>query len=211
MASETIAYCWATGVIEFGTTVPDGAIEISRGKDRLVRNMVAGTARVAHDNKTLLVPGIPEAPNQHAAGDALAAHLRWLKKRECKGFKVALNERMRRFSAVALLALTLLASAMPTWADTLDVYASAAKWPVRFEGTVLALDQVGAAAIVGFSATTEVRPAPKRPKWPAAAGSWAVIVSSNDGIEPREWTNCRPLTLTYLESSGMHLAVECDR
>lgn len=85
------AYCWASGVIEFGAKVPAGAIEIARGKERLLQKEIGATARLAYDNETLLVPGIPEATDQRAAGDALAVHLRWLKKRERKGFRVAVE------------------------------------------------------------------------------------------------------------------------
>jgi hypothetical protein len=85
-----IAYCWRSGVIEFGTKVPEGCIEIARGKESVVRKAISATARMAHDNKTLLVPGVPEAADDQAAGDALAAHLQWLKKREDRGMRVAM-------------------------------------------------------------------------------------------------------------------------
>lgn len=89
MRTETTAYCWASGQIEFGTSTPAGAIAIASGKDHVVRKEIAGTARLAYDNETLLVPGIPEADGeQRKASDALAAYLRWLKKRERKGFRV---------------------------------------------------------------------------------------------------------------------------
>lgn len=75
-----IAYCYATGRIEFGRTCPDGAIEMARGPAEALRKLISATARLAYDNVTLLVPGVPEAPNETAAYDALVLHLRWLKR-----------------------------------------------------------------------------------------------------------------------------------
>lgn len=93
MAKETIAYCYASGQIEFGSELPAGAIELARGKEKLVRQYITAIACVSRDdNKTLLVPGIPEAENEKQAFVALAVHLRWLKRRQCKGFTVATKE-----------------------------------------------------------------------------------------------------------------------
>lgn len=75
----SVAYCWAGGLIEIGTTVPDGAIEIARGPKCDLELEIETVAR--HGMRTsagkLLVPGIPEAADQAAAGDALAAFLTW--------------------------------------------------------------------------------------------------------------------------------------
>lgn len=66
------AYCWASGVIEFGLSVPAGAIVFAQGHDeRKLRNLVCARARHAYDGVTLLVPGIPEAENDDAALAAL--------------------------------------------------------------------------------------------------------------------------------------------
>lgn len=76
--AETIrAYCWASGQIEFGLKVPDGAICFASGQADILRAAVEPAARLSYDNKILLVPGIPEAPEQAAAGDALARWLDW--------------------------------------------------------------------------------------------------------------------------------------
>lgn len=91
-----IAYCWASGQIEFCKTLrvmPEGAIEIARGSERIVRDQVNVSARHGYQAGVLLVPGIPEAPDQVAAGDALELFLLWLKQRECKGFSVAIEPR----------------------------------------------------------------------------------------------------------------------
>lgn len=89
-----IAYCWASGQIEFGTEVPEGAIEIARGADAAVRKLITGTARLAYDNKTWLVPGVPEASGQQEAGDALGRYLEWIGKGAKRGGRVRVG-RMR--------------------------------------------------------------------------------------------------------------------
>lgn len=75
-----IAYCYASGLIEFGRKVPDGALEITRGPAKTVRNLMIATARHGYGRSAgkLLVPGVPEAPNQSAGLDALLAFRRWL-------------------------------------------------------------------------------------------------------------------------------------
>lgn len=87
-----LAYCYRSGQIEFGQSLPQGALPLASGKEKLLRQHITATARLGRDNKTLLVPGIPEAANDAEAREALVAHLRWLKKRERKGFKVAIRE-----------------------------------------------------------------------------------------------------------------------
>ena len=53
------AFCWATGVISFGEIVPEGAIVIAFGPLKKVRALIWGTARLAYDGHTFLVPVIP--------------------------------------------------------------------------------------------------------------------------------------------------------
>lgn len=66
----TVAYCWRGGVIEFGRRCPAGALNLLRGPDKRVREIVNAAARHAYDGVTLLVPGIPEADSDE---DAVAA------------------------------------------------------------------------------------------------------------------------------------------
>jgi len=86
-----IAYCWASGQIEFGSTVPEGAIEIVRGSDRAVRDGMDVTARHGYEPGVLLVPGVPEAPDQKRAAKALQIFKLWLAQRERPGFRVAVQ------------------------------------------------------------------------------------------------------------------------
>lgn len=86
------AFCYASGLIEFGRTMPDGALLIAEGPAKPLRDFIAATAR--HGYKTrqvkgrpqkipstdnLLVPGVPEAPNQDAGCDALMRHCDWIR------------------------------------------------------------------------------------------------------------------------------------
>jgi hypothetical protein len=91
------AYCYASGLIEFGRKIPDGALPVARGPAKVLRDFIEAVAR--HGYKTarvkgrlskvpgtdcLLVPGVPEAPNQIAAVDALTAFRSWLRSRGSK-------------------------------------------------------------------------------------------------------------------------------
>jgi hypothetical protein len=66
VTNEIVAYAYRGGQIGFATPtrndgVPDGTLFIARGDAELVRATVSGLARRAYDNKTLIVPGCPEA------------------------------------------------------------------------------------------------------------------------------------------------------
>lgn len=70
------AYAWRTGAIDIANgRTPAGAIKLFTFKSRraaLVGTRVIETqARLAYDNKTLLVPGVPEADGDDRALDAL--------------------------------------------------------------------------------------------------------------------------------------------
>lgn len=86
-----VAYCWNSGLIEFGESVPDGAIKIAHGPKADLKCYVEVLARQGRGYSAgkLLVPGIPEANDQRAAGDALAAFLAWASKsRQAKKYGV---------------------------------------------------------------------------------------------------------------------------
>lgn len=74
------AYCWRSGVVEFGKELPAGAIAITRGAGIVWREWVAIKCRLAYDGKTLLVPGIPEAEDDEAAFTALKKFCDWIEK-----------------------------------------------------------------------------------------------------------------------------------
>ncbi|HHR4051843.1 TPA: host nuclease inhibitor protein [Salmonella enterica] len=80
MKSTVTAYCWASGLIEFGHTMPEGELPIITGNEKDVREHVEALARIAY-NGNLLVPGIPEAPNQHEACNALIRFCRVIRER----------------------------------------------------------------------------------------------------------------------------------
>ncbi|HGA5439881.1 TPA: host nuclease inhibitor protein [Salmonella enterica subsp. enterica serovar Eastbourne] len=70
MKPTITAYCWASGLIEFGHTLPEGALPIITGKEKDVRDEVEVLARHAY-NGDLLVPGIPEAESMDEYREAL--------------------------------------------------------------------------------------------------------------------------------------------
>jgi len=71
------AYCWQTGRIGFGKSIPKGAIPIAKGKPSALRKAVRVIARESYPSKPggkdtcLLVPGIPEADNENSRLEAL--------------------------------------------------------------------------------------------------------------------------------------------
>lgn len=67
--------------IEFGRRIPDGCLPIARGPSKKLRDFIEARARHAYDGATLLVPGIPEAPDQAKALDALHLWLDWCRDR----------------------------------------------------------------------------------------------------------------------------------
>lgn len=76
MKHTIMAYCWASGLIEFGEALPEGALPIVTGNAVRVRETVTVLARHAYNNKDLLVPGIPEAASQNEARVALVRFCR---------------------------------------------------------------------------------------------------------------------------------------
>lgn len=88
-------------MIEFGRKLPDGALPIASGPAKTLREFVDSRARHGYRTRlvngrptkipgteTLLVPGIPEAPDQSAAGDALFAFRQWIGKQPPEGVVV---------------------------------------------------------------------------------------------------------------------------
>lgn len=69
-----IAWAWASGLIEFGTKLPGGALPIATScNEKVLSETVEVLARHGKgaDAGKLLVPGIPEAADQNAARIAL--------------------------------------------------------------------------------------------------------------------------------------------
>ena len=55
------AYCWANGKIQIGKKTPKGALPLASSTRHRLRKALFGICRWAYDNKTMLVPGVPEA------------------------------------------------------------------------------------------------------------------------------------------------------
>jgi len=95
------AYCYASGLIEFGRRIPKGAIVIARGPDKQLQDFIDGKARHGYRTRNvngrptkvpgtehLLVPGVPEAPNQLVAEKALRQWTSWIAIGAPKGVRV---------------------------------------------------------------------------------------------------------------------------
>jgi hypothetical protein len=94
------AWCWATGLIEFGDVIPEDACHFASGPRRALMQVVAVVARHGQGKSAgaLLVPGVPEAPNQKQGMDALLAFERWLEPRNGKkdGYGVVFGPAARK-------------------------------------------------------------------------------------------------------------------
>lgn len=67
-------YCWQSGQIGFSNRgIPDGSLPIRFNATPEEVETIKARSRMSYDNKTMLVPGIPEAENPHAALNALHA------------------------------------------------------------------------------------------------------------------------------------------
>ena len=67
------AYCWRTGIIEFGSRTPDGALCLARGSQKRLEAALCPIARHSRRGQTLLVPGVPEADSDAEALEAVLA------------------------------------------------------------------------------------------------------------------------------------------
>jgi hypothetical protein len=82
------AFCYASGLIEFGDQLPDGAFPIASGPPETLRNFISAKAG------DLLVPGIPEADCALARVDALIGFRKAINDRAPAGV-IVLSERLR--------------------------------------------------------------------------------------------------------------------
>jgi len=75
------ALCYASGEFVFARTIPvdTQALPIAHGPAKKLRERISAVARHAYDGETLLVPGIPEAPDQKHAMDALLRFMDWIR------------------------------------------------------------------------------------------------------------------------------------
>lgn len=72
---KRFAWCLADGILMFGPRCPNGALTISvcrEGQDlKKWSASIRALCRLAYDNETYLIPGIPEASDQLEACEAL--------------------------------------------------------------------------------------------------------------------------------------------
>lgn len=77
MRTQYTAYCFASGQIEFGITVPDGALALAKGAARPLKQAVEVLARHGYEPGVLLVPGVPEARSFEEAKAAVVRFVTW--------------------------------------------------------------------------------------------------------------------------------------
>ena len=65
-----LAYCYASGHLEFGRRCKKGALPSAYVTED-DKDAFTALARLGYDGKTWLVPGVPEAPDQLAGVEAL--------------------------------------------------------------------------------------------------------------------------------------------
>jgi hypothetical protein len=91
------AYCYPSGLIEFGSRIPKGATVIARGPEKELREfiganarqgVIGGRRRKVPGTSNLLVPGIPEATDRWAAGSALESWVKWIAINPPRGVRV---------------------------------------------------------------------------------------------------------------------------
>lgn len=74
------AFCWRSGLLQLAREVPEGALELAEAPDQIMTDAVHGTARLAYDGATWLVPGVPEAKDDsNVALDAVFDYQKRLK------------------------------------------------------------------------------------------------------------------------------------
>jgi len=73
-----VAYCWQSGQIGIGRKAPEGTLPIITGTRKELEDTIQGTATLAYDNKTWLVPGIGLAETWADKLEALAKYVKWL-------------------------------------------------------------------------------------------------------------------------------------
>ena len=77
----TYAHCYRSGKIEVSEKEDlDGAIRVAQGAHDELIERLSGRARLAYDNQTWLVPGLPEADTEKDAELALDNFCREMKK-----------------------------------------------------------------------------------------------------------------------------------
>lgn len=76
------AIAWRSGRIRVVAKIPLGACHIISGPEGQIRRLMQATARHGHKPGVLLVPGVPEAENDHIAAAAMNRFRDWVTKRQ---------------------------------------------------------------------------------------------------------------------------------
>ncbi len=79
------AFCYPSGLIDFGATVPKGATVIARGPEPVLKPYIATKAQRGRD---LRVPGMPQAQSVIEAQAALTRFCTWIGQNPPRGVRV---------------------------------------------------------------------------------------------------------------------------
>jgi len=99
------AYCYASGLIDFGDRVPLGAITIAAGRNKALRAFIEVHARHGYNTRLvkgrptkipgsdkLLVPGVPEVDDESDKLDALRKWCAWIGKHPPVGVRMIFRD-----------------------------------------------------------------------------------------------------------------------
>jgi hypothetical protein len=80
--NPSIAYAWKSGLVEFGETLPDGAIQVATGPKSELKAVISALARHGKGASAgkLLIPGVPEECTEVEKADALQIFIKWCAK-----------------------------------------------------------------------------------------------------------------------------------
>lgn len=78
-------FVWRSGEMGVGARERRGTIPIAIGPREALRKLIAVRGRLAYDNKTWLLPGIPEANSEAEALAAVDRFIHWCDKRPVEG------------------------------------------------------------------------------------------------------------------------------
>ena len=76
--ASTFYFVRRNGVIGKGRRVPKEALLLFRSTRERTKRVSARARLCRQDNATLIVPGVPEAPDTEAARDAVEDFVRWI-------------------------------------------------------------------------------------------------------------------------------------
>jgi len=89
------AFCWPSGLIDFGKSTPKGCTVIARGHEQVLREFITSQVQRGDLGRIMkvytghmFVPGTFEAKSQSEWSDAIGRWCRWISNNAPKGVRV---------------------------------------------------------------------------------------------------------------------------